>query len=66
MDRPALTLLLARVAEIRDEVADWESTVRSLDGGPEACRAIDNGPIELGWSLDLALATEDANEPHDR
>ena len=47
--------MLARLAEIRGEIGDWEITVRSVPGGKEACEAVTKGMIELKWSLEAAL-----------
>lgn len=47
--------MLARIAEIRREVDDWEAAVRSLPGGKDTCEVIGKGLIELKWSLEAAL-----------
>lgn len=58
MDRERIDSMLARITEIRREVSDWESGVRPLPGGKEACAAITNGLIELKWSLEAALEAD--------
>lgn len=58
MDRERIDSMLARIAEIRREVSDWEPSARPLPGGKEACEAITNGLIELKWCLEASLEPE--------
>jgi len=58
MDREQIDPMLARIAEIRREVSDWEAPVRPLTGGKEACDAITNGLIDLKWCLEAALEAD--------
>ena len=58
MEPERIAPMLARIAEIRGEIGDWETAVRPLPGGKEACEAITNGLIELKWSLEAALKPE--------
>lgn len=50
--------MLARIAEVRGEVDDWERAVKSVPGGKDACETIHRGLIELKWSLEAALPPE--------
>lgn len=52
--------MLTRNSEIRSEIMDWETSLRPLADGTEACDTIPHGHINPKGGLDAAL---EADEP---